>query len=193
MPSIPTFKILLVGDTLVGKSSLLLRFTDDEFNFDMPTTVGLNFKIKLMSLNGETFKLSLWDTAGQERFMALTPAYYRNAQGVMLVYDVTNASSFSKLDAWLHQIDRYANTDIVKILVGNKIDKEGRQVSTIDGQFYARRHKMLFIETSAKYCENVLIAFEELVYAISQHPSFQPRSSHHIDVTKKHNSCNFCA
>lgn len=169
-----TLKILLVGDTNVGKSSILLRFTDDTFDNEKCPTIGVDFKVKLISLNGVKVKLALWDTAGQERFRTLTPAYYRGAQGVILVYDVSNAQSFRQLDEWLQEVDRYATKpDIVKMVIGNKIDKESsdRVVSREEGLRFARRHRMLFLETSAKTAVGVQMAFEELVEKIIQTPS----------------------
>ncbi|GBL60004.1 Ras-related protein Rab-18, partial [Araneus ventricosus] len=111
------------------------------------------------------------DTAGSERFRTLTPSYYRGAQGAILVYDVTNRQSFMKLDQWLYELETYSTrTNIVKMLVGNKIDKENRAVSREEGMKYARKHSMLFIEASAKTCDGVQCAFEELVEKILQTP-----------------------
>lgn len=108
--------------------------------------------------------MAIWDTAGQERFRTLTPSYYRGAQGAILVYDASNRESFRRLDTWLNELDTFANkSDIVKMLVANKIDKADREVSKDEGLKYARKHSMLFIEASAKTKEGVQIAFEELV------------------------------
>ncbi|WAQ93882.1 RB18B-like protein [Mya arenaria] len=130
-----TLKILIIGESGVGKSSLLLRFTDDTFDPEQSATIGVDFK----------------DTAGQERFRTLTPSYYRGAQGVILVYDVCSKSSFSKLEAWLNELETFSTKhDLVKMLVGNKIDQNKREVSKDDGLKFARKHQMLFIEASAK-------------------------------------------
>jgi len=119
-----TLKILIIGESGVGKSSLLLRFTDDVFDTQLSATIGVDFKVKTLSVDGNTTKLAIWDTAGQERFRTLTPSYYRGAQGAILVYDVSSKDTFAKLDVWLNELETFANKpDIVKMLVANKIDK----------------------------------------------------------------------
>lgn len=167
-----TLKILIIGESGVGKSSLLLRFTDDTFDPEQASTIGVDFKVKTITVEGNNkAKLAIWDTAGQERFRTLTPSYYRGAQGVILVYDVSSKQSFNKLDAWLNELETFATKhDLVKMLVGNKIDKERREVSKEEGLKFARKHRMLFIEASAKTREGVQYAFEELVEKIIQTP-----------------------
>ncbi|XP_025939948.1 ras-related protein Rab-18 isoform X2 [Apteryx rowi] len=141
-----TLKILIIGESGVGKSSLLLRFTDDTFDPELAATIGVDFKVKTISVDGNKAKLAIWDTAGQERFRTLTPSYYRGAQGVILVYDVTRRDTFVKLDNWLNELETYCTrNDIVKMLVGNKIDKENREVDRNEGLKFARKHSMLFI------------------------------------------------
>jgi len=167
-----TLKILIIGESGVGKSSLLLRFTDDTFDPELPATIGVDFKVKTLSVDGNKAKLAIWDTAGQERFRTLTPSYYRGAQGVILVYDVSNRSTFTKLDMWLNELETYSTrVELIKMLVGNKKDKEeDREVSVEEGTKFARKHSMLFIEASAKTCDGVQCAFEELVEKIIQTP-----------------------
>ncbi|KAB1253998.1 Ras-related protein Rab-18 [Camelus dromedarius] len=156
--------------------------------------VGVDFKVKTISVDGNKAKLAIWDTAGQERFRTLTPSYYRGAQGVILVYDVTRRDTFVKLDNWLNELETYCTrNDIVNMLVGNKIDKENREVDRNEGLKFARKHSMLFIvnrvaqllalmeftyqngkqtyvKASAKTCDGVQCAFEELVEKIIQTP-----------------------
>ncbi|XP_064401832.1 ras-related protein Rab-18-B-like [Halichondria panicea] len=166
-------KLLIIGDSGTGKSSLLLRFTNDTFDPDVSATIGVDFKVKTLVIDGRRSKLSIWDTAGQERFRTLTPSYYRGAQGVILVYDACSKDSFEGLEVWLNELDTYATKkDLIKMLVANKIDRTSeRQVSRSDGLQFARRNSMLFIEASAKTRDGVQEAFEELVHKILQTPS----------------------
>ncbi|TTN01726.1 Ras-related protein Rab-18-B [Bagarius yarrelli] len=151
--------------------SLLLRFTDDTFDPELAATIGVDFKVKTIAVDGNKAKLAIWDTAGQERFRTLTPSYYRGAQGVILVYDVTKRDSFTKLENWLSELETYCTrNDLVKMLVGNKIDKDNREVDRNEGLKFARKHSMLFIEASAKTRDGVQCAFEELVEKILQTP-----------------------
>lgn len=166
-----TLKLLIIGESDVGKSSLLLRFTDDVFDPGLAATIGVDFKVKSLNVGGNRTKLALWDTAGSERFRTLMPSYYRGAQGAILVYDVSNRPTFTKLDHWLNELETYSTrTNVVKMLVGNKIDKGSRAVSREEGMNYARKHSMLFIEASAMTKEGVQDAFEELVEKILQTP-----------------------
>ncbi|XP_031990432.1 ras-related protein Rab-18-B-like [Corvus moneduloides] len=171
-----TLKLLLVGDSAVGKSSLLRRFTDGAFEPRLKPTVGVDFKVKKMVLEGRAVQLAVWDTAGQERFRTLTPSYYRGAQGVVLVYDVTRKDTFTGLQGWLNELEMY-NSNTVKMLVGNKTDKPDREVERKEGLQFARKHSLLFIETSAKTQEGVQHAFEELVIKILQTPSLWDKST----------------
>ncbi|XP_034952609.1 ras-related protein Rab-18-B-like [Chelonus insularis] len=166
-----TLKILMIGESNVGKSSTLLRFTEDEFNENMQSTVGMDYKTKQITIDGNTVKLAIWDTAGQERFRTLTPSYYRDGQGAILMYDVTDKNTFIKLETWLDELNTYCNKlDIVKMVVGNKIDLPNREVTTEEGLSFARRHQTLYIESSAKTADGVKCCFEELVQKIIQTP-----------------------
>ncbi|XP_065186356.1 ras-related protein Rab-18-like [Sycon ciliatum] len=170
-PVLTSLKILIIGDSGVGKSSLLLRFTDDRFDPEQSTTIGVDFKVKTLTVGSSRVKLSIWDTAGQERFRTLTPSYYRGAQGVILAYDCSCRSTFDGLNVWLNELSTYATKEnIVKMLVGNKIDREGREVTREEGLQFARAHSMLFIEASAKTRDGVQVAFEELVEKVIQTP-----------------------
>ncbi|PFH33217.1 Rab1 protein [Besnoitia besnoiti] len=154
------FKLVLIGDSGVGKSCLLLRFSDDAFTESYITTIGVDFRFRTINVDSEVVKLQIWDTAGQERFRTITSAYYRGADGIVLVYDVTDRESFSHVDEWLAEVNRYANENTCKILVGNKCEKsDDRQVSTEEGQRKAEELGIAFIETSAKNAINVDEAF----------------------------------
>ncbi|XP_074111538.1 ras-related protein Rab-18-B [Cotesia typhae] len=166
-----TLKLLMIGESNVGKSSILLRFTEDEFNENIQNTVGMDYKTKQVNIDGNVVKLAIWDTAGQERFRTLTPSYYRDGQGAILMYDVTDRNTFVKLETWLDELNTYCNKlEIVKMVVGNKIDLPDRQVSTEEGLNFARRHQTLYIESSAKTADGVKCCFEELVQKILQTP-----------------------
>ncbi|XP_010558194.1 PREDICTED: ras-related protein RABC2a-like [Tarenaya hassleriana] len=177
-----SFKILLIGDSGVGKSSLLVSFISSSVE-DLAPTIGVDFKIKQLTVAGKRLKLTIWDTAGQERFRTLTSSYYRGAQGIILVYDVTRRETFINLsDVWAKEIELYStNQDCVKVLVGNKVDRESdREVSREEGVFLAKELKCLFLECSAKTRENVEQCFEELALKIMEVPSLLEEGSNAV-------------
>eukprot|EP01066_Platyproteum_vivax_P007357 Platyproteum_vivax@DN2853_c0_g1_i1.p1 len=154
------FKLVLIGDSGVGKSCLLLRFADDAFTDSYITTIGVDFRFRTITVDGKTVKLQIWDTAGQERFRTITSAYYRGADGIIMVYDTSNRESFDHIDDWLSEVNRYANGGTCKVLVGNKCDlPSGRQVTVEEGQKKAQELGVRFVETSAKDATNVEQAF----------------------------------
>ncbi|KAL4224034.1 Ras-related protein Rab-35 [Mactra antiquata] len=158
------FKLLIIGDSGVGKSSLLLRFSDNTFSGTYITTIGVDFKIRTIDVNNEKVKLQIWDTAGQERFRTITSTYYRGTHGVVVVYDVSSGESFANVKRWLHEID--TNCDVVnRILVGNKDDDPDRKVVlTQDAERFAEQMGIQLFETSAKENKNV----EEMFVAITK-------------------------
>lgn len=161
------FKILLIGDSGVGKTCILCRFSDDSFNSSFISTIGIDFKMKTIELNGKKIKLQIWDTAGQERFYTITSTYYRGAMGIMLVYDVTDGKSFDSIGKWLRNIDENANEDVVKMIIGNKCDLEDKRVIPAErGQDVAKHHGIPFIETSAKTNVNIKRAFDDITSRI---------------------------
>mmetsp|Transcript_6245 Transcript_6245/g.9066 ORF Transcript_6245/g.9066 Transcript_6245/m.9066 type:complete len:226 (+) Transcript_6245:89-766(+) len=168
------FKLLMIGDAGVGKSSMLLRFTDDSFDEHIQSTIGVDFKVKHVDASGKRVKLTIWDTAGQERFRTLTSSYYRGAQGVVMVYDVTRRDSFESLDQWLKEVKLYSPNNgegVVKLLVGNKIDREEeRAVSREEAENWARSQGMLFLEASAKTKAGIRQCFMEIVHKIIEDP-----------------------
>jgi len=154
------FKLLLIGDSGVGKSCLLLRFADDTYTDSYISTIGVDFKIRTIELEGKTVKLQIWDTAGQERFRTITSSYYRGAHGIIVVYDVTDQDSFANVKQWLQEIERYASEGVSKLLVGNKNDMvDKKQVETDTAKEFADSISIPFLETSAKEATNVEQAF----------------------------------
>jgi len=154
------FKLLLIGDSGVGKSCLLLRFADDTYTESYISTIGVDFKIRTIELDGKTIKLQIWDTAGQERFRTITSSYYRGAHGIIVVYDTTDAESFANVKQWLQEIDRYACENVNKLLVGNKSDlTPKKKVDYTQASEFAQSLSIPFLETSAKTATNVEQAF----------------------------------
>jgi len=154
------FKLLLIGDSGVGKSCLLLRFADDTYTESYISTIGVDFKIRTIELEGKTIKLQIWDTAGQERFRTITSSYYRGAHGIIIVYDVTDEESFVNVKQWLSEIDRYASENVHRLLVGNKSDMTTKKVVDYTrAKEFADQLGIAFLETSAKNATNVEQAF----------------------------------
>ena len=192
------FKLLLVGDAGVGKSSILLRFTDDNFEEHVPSTIGVDFKVKSIRQRNKTIKLTIWDTAGQERFRTLTSSYYRGCHGIILVYDVNERSSFDSLRRWLDELELYSTTQhFAKLLVGNKIDIQRREVTHEEALTFARLQGMMYIETSAKSREGIMQAFDEVVSKILDTPDLL-KATARVGIADMNasdgneNSCNYC-
>eukprot|EP00924_Labyrinthula_sp_SR-Ha-C_P010685 snap_masked-scaffold_49-processed-gene-1.49-mRNA-1 protein AED:0.39 eAED:0.39 QI:0/-1/0/1/-1/1/1/0/202 len=169
------FKLLLIGDSGVGKSCLLLRFADDTYTDSYISTIGVDFKIRTIDLDSKTIKLQIWDTAGQERFRTITSSYYRGAQGIIVVYDCTEEESFKNVKQWLTEIEKYASNDVNILLVGNKSDLADKKViSTETAKAFAEEHKLTLLETSAKNATNVEQAFLEMATQIKKRMAAQP-------------------
>ncbi|XP_062590911.1 ras-related protein Rab-37-like isoform X6 [Saccostrea cucullata] len=154
-------KTILVGDSGVGKTSLLVQFDQGKFQAgSFSATVGIGFTNKVVDVDGTKVKLQIWDTAGQERFRSITRAYYRDANALLLLYDVSNKASFDNIRAWLGEINEYAQEDVVIMLLGNKADMTAeRVIRTEDGERLANEYNVAFMETSAKTGMNVDLAF----------------------------------
>ncbi|CAN1333797.1 GTP-binding protein YPTM2 [Linum perenne] len=162
------FKLLLIGDSGVGKSCLLLRFADDSYLDSYISTIGVDFKIRTVEQDGKTIKLQIWDTAGQERFRTITSSYYRGAHGIIVVYDVTDQESFNNVKQWLNEI----------LLVGNKSDLTSNKVVSYEtGKALADELGIPFMETSAKNASNVEDAFMAMSAAIKTRMASQPSSN----------------
>lgn len=154
------FKYIIIGDTGVGKSCLLLQFTDKRFQPMHDLTIGVEFGSRMISLDNKQIKLQIWDTAGQESFRSITRSYYRGAAGALLVYDITRRETFNHLTRWLEEARQNASGEMVIMLIGNKSDLEHRRaVSFKEGEEFAREHGLIFLETSAKTAANVENAF----------------------------------
>jgi len=168
-------KALLIGDSGVVKSSILKRFVDNEAPTAHQSTIGVDFKIKTMEKDGKVVKLQIWDTAGQERFRTITRSYYRGAQAIVIVYDITNADSFNNVRGWMEDIDQYAAPNVTRVLVGNKCDLTGkREVDPTKAQDFAKGAGMKFLEASAKDNTHVTDIFTVLVDEFAGSPLAGP-------------------
>jgi len=169
------YKVVLIGDSGVGKSNLLSRFTRNEFNLEMKSTIGVEFATRSIQTEGKTIKAQIWDTAGQERYRAITSAYYRGAVGALLVYDIAKYSTFKNVERWLTELRENADRNIVIMLVGNKSDlRHLREVPTEEAKTFAEKNKLSFIETSALDATNVELAFQNIlteIYHIMSRPT----------------------
>lgn len=170
------FKVMLIGDSAVGKTCLLIRYKDGAFLSGVfITTVGIDFRNKIVNVDDTKVKLQIWDTAGQERFRSVTHAYYRDAHALLLLYDVTNKTSFDNTRAWLGEINEYAQDDVVIMLIGNKADVAAeRQIKYEDGDRLAKEYGVTFMETSAKTGMNVELSFmavaRDLLFRMTKQP-----------------------
>ncbi|CAI9299769.1 unnamed protein product [Lactuca saligna] len=161
------FKLVLIGDSGVGKSNLLSRFTRNEFNLETKSTIGVEFATRSLNVDGKVIKAQIWDTAGQERYRAITSAYYRGAVGALLVYDVTRRATFENIERWLKELRDHTDPNIVVMLIGNKSDlRHLLAVSTDEGKTLAEAESLCFMETSALEATNVENAFSEVITQI---------------------------
>ncbi|KAL3643538.1 Ras-related protein ric2 [Castilleja foliolosa] len=189
------FKVVLIGDSGVGKSNLLSRFTRNEFSLESKSTIGVEFATRSLTVDGKVIKAQIWDTAGQERYRAITSAYYRGAVGALLVYDVTRHSTFESVERWLKELRDHTDPNIVVMLIGNKSDlRHLVAVSTEDGTSFSETESLYFMETSALDATNVDSAFTEVLTQIDRIVSKKtidagdapsvPSKGENIDVSK---------
>lgn len=168
------FKVVLIGNAGVGKTCLVRRFTQGLFPPGQGATIGVDFMIKTVEIDGERVKLQIWDTAGQERFRSITQSYYRSANALIVVYDISCQPTFDCLPQWLNEIEMYASTKVLKYLVGNKSDRVNlREIPRYIGEDFSQRHDMKFLETSAKEADNV----EKLFMEIAKELTLQARQN----------------
>lgn len=161
------WKVVLVGDSGVGKTNLLSRFTKNEFNSESKSTIGVEFATRHITIKGKTIRAQIWDTAGQERYRAITAVYYRGAVGALVVYDITKMETFENLNKWLTELAEHADSAARVMIVGNKTDlRHLRAVTQEEGRALAEKHKFCFIETSALDATNVGEAFNNLLVDI---------------------------
>ncbi|KAL3684063.1 hypothetical protein R1sor_002085 [Riccia sorocarpa] len=161
------FKVVLIGDSAVGKSNLLSRYARNEFHLNSKATIGVEFQTQSMEIDNKEIKAQIWDTAGQERFRAVTSAYYRGAMGALVVYDISRRSTFENVSKWLEELRMHSDASVVTMLVGNKCDlHNARDISTEDGNALAEKENLFFIETSALDATNVNKAFQTVVREI---------------------------
>ncbi len=183
------FKVLLIGNSNVGKSSLFLKFVDDIWNDTFVPTIGVDFKIKTFEIDTKKIKMQIWDTAGQERFKNIIASYYRGAHGILLLYDVTDKDSFKNLSNWLIEIEKNSSKNVIKVLIGNKTDLEDKRViSKNQGKDFADTYGLKFVETSVKKNINVKEAFEtlgrELMAASADKKIVKEKQNKKISVAK---------
>lgn len=178
------YRLVLIGDSGVGKTAILLRYSDNIFNASFISTIGIDFRIKTIEVNGTRVKLQIWDTAGQEQFHSVASSYYRNAHGIMLIYDISSAESFIHISKWVANIGKNAPTNVKQVLIGNKCDvEEGKRVIEKDrGTMLAKELDMPFIETSAKANINIDTIFELLTVLIME--SDVEKNKEQLDVVR---------
>ena len=165
-------KFVVIGDSGVGKSNIMLRYIYNSFNDEFKTTVGVEFGAKNVEMDKKIFRIQIWDTAGQENFRSIARAYYKNSVCACVVYDVTSRSSFENIQMWIDDCTKQTEKSILLVLIGNKSDlNDKREVSIEEGEAFAKSHNMIFLETSAKTGDNINKIFEKSVKQISKNIS----------------------
>lgn len=186
------FKVLIVGDICVGKTSILDQFTNKHFESSYLSTIGIDFNVKTVNVDDTTkIKLQIWDTCGQERFRALTRSYYRNSHAIVVVYDITDRKSFESAKMWLKEMDQHVDSDVLIVLVGNKTDLyHERQIQYFEGYELSERRHMEFFETSAKYDNNIETVFTFIAHKLySYSEEKEKKKGVHLEERKKKKGC----
>ena len=179
------FKMILIGDSSVGKSNILLKYLKDQFDPNSRATVGVEFGTKNITLNNKKIKIQIWDTAGQERYRSITSAYYKGAKGAFIVYDITRKTTFENIDKWIADLKTNGDSNISIVLIGNKSDlEEKREVTKEEGLKKSQDCKTAFMETSALNGDNVHKAFDELIEQIYQNNSALLEQENDVEIDK---------
>lgn len=185
------YKLIIIGDSGIGKSALLKRFSDQKYNDVYTSTIGVDFRVHTIIVDGLICRLQIWDTAGQERFRTITSAYYKGAHGIIIVYDITNPDTFTNCDMWLKEVEKNAHSQAIKILVGTKSDlAEHRNVSLSDAQLFADKHCMKYIEVSSKSNHNVDDVFITIARQLCGSLQLAPTSTHNNSNTNANTNAN---
>jgi Ras-related protein Rab-1A len=180
------FKIIIIGDSGIGKSAILFRFANDTYNNSYISTMGIDFKIKTIFVDGKIIKLQIWDTAGQERFRTITTSYYRGAHIIFMCYDITDRESFQNLKMWYEEVKKYASPNVSIVVIGTKMDlKSRRKVSHEEGKLYANTHGFDFYETSSKENINVDELFEKSSKAVLGNFMTELKNNAENSITEK--------
>ena len=177
------FKVVLVGDSFVGKTNIMSKYLNNEFHEDSKATVGVEFGSKQFNIEGHSIKAQIWDTAGQERYKAITSAYYKGAKGAFIVYDITRKNSFESIDKWINDVTSVADKKITIVLIGNKSDLEDqRQVTKEQGEDKANKLQVAFLETSAFSGENLEKAFQMMIKEVYKKCHEEMMSEGDVDI-----------
>ena len=180
------FKLIIVGDTNVGKTNIMSKYIKDQFNFNSKSTIGVEFGTKILTIENKKIKAQIWDTAGQERYKSITSAYYKGAKGALVVYDITNKFTFESVDKWVQDLNSYGDKNLTLLLVGNKSDlEEKRQVNKEDGEEKAKSFGCAFLETSALSGDNLDKAFTLMVKEIFEKFNNESTGEEEGDSVKK--------
>jgi len=183
------FKIVLIGDTSVGKSCLLTRFADDQFTDNYVTTIGVDFRFKTMIVMDKIIKVQVWDTAGEERYRSITNAYYRGAEGILIVFDLTNEESFKSIQNWINEVTVFTGKDVIIICLGNKSDLKSEISKNIIDEFKKKTNLEIF-NVSAKTGEGVEEAFKHIIELLIKKNTDKKEENNAINLTPNTNNNN---
>ncbi|EGR29423.1 Ras family protein, putative [Ichthyophthirius multifiliis] len=182
-----TLKILIIGNSNVGKTCMVMRYCENQFTNEFYATIGVDFKTKNLQIDDKIIKLQIWDTAGQDRFRTITNNYYRGANGILIVYDITDRDSFQNVKQWMYEIEKNAKENVQKILVGNKCDQnDQRQVDYEEGLHLSQQYNLTFFEASAKNSHNIELSFQTLVKNIVEKGGF-PQKHQGLKIGRNYN------